>query len=518
YFEKDAEIDLNEMDPPEYLRHVFDELKGEGITCHYGKWAIKGDPQTILVDFSRYWPNKDRLKTDLWDKFKVDSLYAGYDFDEPVVWSSAVGRLVEKIIEAKKSDRRARFVCHCHEWLAGGAMLYLKSNKVKVGTIFTTHATMLGRALAESGHDLYGNLENIDPEKAAHDLNVVPKWSMERACAKNAEAFTTVSEITAIEAEHLLGRKADVLLLNGLDMSKMPTYEDLAVSHKTNKKAIEEFLRYYFLPYQYFDVSDTCLMFMVGRYEYKNKGINLLIRAMARLNDRMKAEGMTRTVVCFFWVPREVHGTKADVSNNKIAFRELRDFIHANLHDVETNIVTNIIKVGSKKITAESIGKDVFSQKIMGAIKRRELNFIKTGNPPLSTHNIPYEDSDAIIQDLRKTGLDNNPDDRVKVVFYPIYLTGVDGLTDLQYYDAMNACHFGLFPSYYEPWGYTPLEAAAVGVPSLNTDLSGFGRFLKTKTSADSGIFVLDRFRRDDEEVVSEFAEILYKFTNFNAQ
>ena len=515
YFERNALLDLEEIDPPEFLKEIFNALKPEGITCHYGTWNIKGEPKTILIDFSEYWSHKDEIKKNMWDEFQVDSLGDDHEFDEAVVWASAVGRLIEKIIKTKPNKKA---VCHCHEWLAGAALLYLKRAKVKIGTIFTTHATMLGRSIAGSGEKLYENLKTINPEEAARQHNILNKWSMEKACATNAEAFTTVSEITALEAEYLLGRKADVLLLNGLDMSKMPTYEDVAVSHKKNRESLREFLRYYFLPYDYFDVDDTCLMFIVGRYEFHNKGIDLLIKALAKLNDKMKEEGMTRTVICFFWIPREVHGTRTDVSNNKISYREMKDFIHENLHDVETNIVTNIIKTGTTKLTVDSISKDIFTPEMISAIKRREVNFVKQGNPPLSTHNIPYEEQDSIIQNLLQAGLDNKPDDRVKAIFYPIYLTGVDGLTDLGYYDAMNACHLGLFPSYYEPWGYTPLEAAAVGVPSVTTDLSGFGQFLKQKTSADSGIFVLDRMNRPWDDVVNDFSDLLYKFTKFNPQ
>jgi glycogen(starch) synthase len=168
--------------------------------------------------------------------------------------------------------------------------------------------------------------------------------------------------------------------------------------------------------------------------------------------------------------------------------------------------------------SAQDLSSDLFSPEFIHQVKRLEVNFAKKGNPPLSTHNIPNEYDDAIIRRLLDTGLDNKEDDRVKVIFYPIYLSGVDGLTDLAYDDAMNACHLGLFPSYYEPWGYTPLECAALAVPSLTSDLGGFGRFLLQHTKGDSGIFVLKRYKRDLNDVINEFADVLYRFAKFNAQ
>jgi len=520
YFKEFADTDLVEEPSPHGFGEVFEELKNEGIVCHFGRWQVKGNPRTILIDFSGYWPQINDIKKRLWEQFKIDSLYSGGDFDEAAVWATAAGRLIEKFIQKKKErgENNFKYVAHFHEWLAGFGLLYLKKSDVKVATVFTTHATMLGRTLAGSGRNLYDELDKIDADKEAYASGIQSKHLTEKNCAMLCDSFTTVSEITGIEAEHLLGRKPDVLVLNGLDMEKLPTFEEAAYGHRLTRDKMYEFIRFYFLPYYYFDIQDTVIFFIVGRYEYKNKGIDLVIESLARLNEMLKKEGSKRTVICFFWIPREVHGVKNEISLNKSAYMTLRDFIHDNSHSIQTNIVTNIIKSGLKKINPEDISKNLFDSDFTYKIKQLELNFAKKGNPPLSTHNIPYEFDDEIVKNLLARGLDNREDDRVKVIFYPIYLSGVDGLTDLSYYDAMNACHLGLFPSYYEPWGYTPLECAALAVPSLTSDLGGFGRFLLQKTSGDSGIFVLKRYKRDMDEVMKEFTNTLYKFAKFNAQ
>jgi len=520
YFKDHAESDLVEEQAPREFSEVIDELKKEGIVCHYGRWQIKGNPRTILIDFSGYWPKKDEFKKMLWDAYKIDSLYSGGEYDEAIVWSAAVGRLIERFIQKKleRGENNFKYVAHFHEWLAGTALLYLKNKNIRIATVFTTHATMLGRTIAGMGRNLYDELDFIDPTKEAYTHGIQDKFLTEKACAQVCDAFTTVSEITSIEAEHLLGRKADVLVLNGLDIEKMPTYEEAAYEHRINREKIHEFLKFYFLPYYYFDIEDTALFFIVGRYEYKNKGIDLVIEALARLNERLKKEKSNRTVICFIWIPRDVHGVKTEISINKTAYLTLKDFVEEHLPMVQNSIVTNIIKTGTKQIRPEDISNSLFDAEFVHKIKKLELNFAKKGNPPLSTHNIPYENDDEIIKNLVATGLDNRQDDCVKVIFYPIYLTGVDGLTDLAYYDAMNACHLGLFPSYYEPWGYTPLECASLGVPSLTSDLGGFGRFLLQKTTGTSGIYVLKRYKRDMNVVINEFTDILYKFAKFNAQ
>lgn len=520
YFEANAETDLVEETLPHGFQEVFDELRNEGIVCHFGRWQIKGKPMTVLIDFSGYWQNTDGIKTRLWEQFAVDSMGSSGDFNEAVVWATAAGRFIEKFIQKRveRGEKELKYVAHFHEWLAGAGLLYLKKSNIRVGTVFTTHATMLGRTIAGMGRNLYEELENIDAEAESKSLGIRPKHTMEKACASATDVFTTVSEITGMEAEHLLGRKPDVLVLNGLDIDKMPTSEEAAYKHRLNREKVHDFLRFYFLPYYYFDVRDTLLLFIVGRYEYKNKGIDLVIESLARLNDRMKSEGSKRTVVCFFWIPREVHGVREEISTNKTAYLTLKDFISDHMPHIKTSIVTNIIKSGVKNINSENASFDIFDEEFKQNIKKLELNFAKKGNPPLSTHNIPYENQDAIINNLLATGLDNKEDDPVKVIFYPIYLTGVDGLTDLGYYDAMNACHLGLFPSYYEPWGYTPLECAALAVPSLTSDLGGFGRFLLQKTTGTSGIYVLKRFGRDRESAIEEFTDILHKFARFNAK
>ena len=217
---------------------------------------------------------------------------------------------------------------------------------------------------------------------------------------------------------------------------------------------------------------------------------------------------MQRTVAVFFWIPQETKGVKTELLENKNFFRHIKNYVHFNADNILSHIVYDFV-------SGKDIQKDhLFTKDFLMNVKKDVMHFRRKGNPSMVTHHLNDEKDDLIIKNLLKSGLDNREDDRVKTILYPVYLDGNDGLINLPYYDAMAGCHLGVFPSYYEPWGYTPLEAAALGVPAITTDLAGFGRFIqnKIKHNMEDGIFVLKRFRKSEEEVISNFTDLLYGF------
>jgi|SaaInlV_120m_DNA_4_1040238.scaffolds.fasta_scaffold00492_16 glycogen synthase len=511
YVENKAKETFNEETPSKELAKIFSELAGQGITCYFGEWLIKGKPKVILMDVSKATDQINSLKKRYWDNYQIDSLNAEWTFEEPMLWSTAAGMLIEKFAQQNENKN---IVTHCHEWMAGFAALHLKSVNANVGTVFTTHATMLGRTLCGSGRQLYEELEHLDPKKEAYNYNIQDKYLTELACAQNADVFTTVSEITSMEAEKILGRKADVLLLNGLDIEKFPSFEELSIKHRIYREKIREFVAYHFFPYYSFDLSQTLLFFIVGRYEFKNKGIDIFIKALGKLNQMMRENNSKKTIIVFFWIPHEVHGAKLELSENKMNYLHLKDFVVDNQKHVQQQILNHII--GSEKHVESSehlSTQAMFSDEFLLGARKLNLKFKKQGNPLLVTHNLSDEKNDEIIKALLAEGLDNKEDDKVKAIFYPVYLTGVDGLIDLPYYDCLQGCHFGLFPSYYEPWGYTPLESAALGVPSLTTDLGGYGRFLLSKKEGNDGVYVLNRFGVNENKVINDFSKSLFDYT-----
>lgn len=508
YIKEHAEDEFEKKTAPPEFKKAFESLKKKGITCYYGTWNVKGDPNTILIDFRGLTKDKDNLKRWYWDNFKIDSLFSTWDFEEPMLWSTAVGMLLRNL---KETMNNKKVIAHFHEWMSGFALLYLKQNNVGIKTVFTTHATMLGRALAGSGRELYNELKNLDPEREAYNSKVQDKHLTEKACATNANVLTTVSEITAMEVEKLLGKKPDVLLLNGLDGDEFPTQEETAIMHRENKKKIKEFMRYFFFPYYSFDLEETYYFFIVGRYEYKNKGIDLFTKALAKLNERLKnMEECKKTFVAFFFIPRDVQKIKIPLSENKITYDQIIKLIDEHRGEIEEDLLNNILT--SKKI---ELSEKEFNKKFLREIQKLKRKFMKHEEPMLVTHDLNNEEQDDILKGFIKHGLLNRKGDKVKVIFYPIYLTGVDGLLDLSYYDTITGCHLGVFPSYYEPWGYTPLETAALSVASLTTDFGGFGRFILSKGVKD-GIFVLKRFNRPESEVLKDFVDILFRYSMFD--
>ena len=400
------------------------------IPCRFGRWKVPGEPRAILVSAGKKY-DKDQLLFRLWESFGVDSIAGGKDYVEPVMFSFACGEVIETIYNHAVRPGNLPAVAQFHEWMAGAGLLYLKKRLPEIGTVFTTHATILGRALSGSGMDIYAMMEHIAPQREASAHNIAAKYSLEAATAREADCFTTVSEITASEAKNFLGRDPDWITPNGLDMSTIP---DLTVDRAPAQKAREKLLAAAsrFLHKDWPD--DTKIIIISGRYEYRNKGLDLFLHALGRLDK----EGIVdETVLAFLFV----------LGGHTDLIPALRD----------------------------------------GYAKT------ESATPPLATHRLEYEASDPILQTCNRVGLMNVPQNRVHVIFDPAYLNGHDGLINMSYYEALSGCDLGVFPSYYEPWGYTPLESAAYGVPTVTTDQAGFGLWTQQTFPESSGVLLLKR-------------------------
>lgn len=549
YFEYHAKTEFNEEKIPEKFQKAFDMLKSQGIICHFGRWdEVKGKPYTILIEFLGISRDKNGIKARLWEDYGIDSLKAGWDFEEPMLWSYTIGKLLHELHNTSLSN--VKIVGHFHEWLSAFALLYLKKNCKSIGTVFTTHATMLGRTLCANNVDLYSSIKSLDPISEAYRFGVESKHLTEKAAALNCDIFTTVSEITAIEAEKFFSRKPEVLVYNGLDTEKFPSFEDISIKHRTSRDKIREFLTYNYFPYYTFDLEKNLIFYTVGRFEYHNKGYDLIIKALGRLNNILKNDydsHQNTSVTMIFWIPMQHYGMKMELLENKNYYMHIKNYISSNGNDILTKLIYNFLskshknsfnnnvsdKVDSKNnsiiySTSES-NNDIGTNTDSEILKLLEEDFIhhlrkdlsvfeRNGNPVFSTHNVD-ENNNPIIQAFKDNGLLNRKEDLVKVIIEPVYLDGNDGFVELNYYDSIIGCHLGLFPSYYEPWGYTPLESVALGVPAITTDLSGFGMFAKNNirtndknTLNTEGIQVLNRLNKNENEVVVDFCNVMHDF------
>ncbi len=517
FFHQKVMGEFQETSVPDNFKQASEELKEMGIACHFGKWLIKGEPNTILLDFEGFYSQTNDIKKKLWDWFQIDSLNSPRDVTEPMVWAYATGLAIEKLSSAFKDKK---IVAHFHEWLSSAGILCLKKN-TEIPCVFTTHATILGRSVS-SNKELFEVLGKIDPDKEAYNYGIPTKYQLEKAAAHNADVFTTVSEVTGTEAEHLLKKKPDILLPNGLDMDSFPTFEGASIKHKEMKFRIKEFMLYNFFPYGSFNLDEALIFFTFSRYEFKNKGIDVFIKALAKLNDKLKEKESDKIVVGFLFVPTQVKSIRFELVENKDYYEDIRESVDNSKEDIRNRILVTL--VSQEKLVKENI----FPEDFLSNVKRKVLRFSKKGNPDICTHELANPESDAIKNLLQEVGLDNLPDDNVKAVFYPVYLTGADGLLNLDYYETIIGGHLGVFPSRYEPWGYTPLEAGALGVASITTDMAGFGQFINNTRpeeictaehcdpKKEKGIWVAKIREKSEDEMVEELYNIFDYYSSLD--
>lgn len=486
--------------PPAWLTPLLAGFEARGVGVEYGRWhSIAGAPQTLLIDASRFRETPANIKARLWEWYRINSLSAGADYDEPLRWAWAAG---EALLGIERAGAWAHPVLHVHEWLAGGVLLLARREGSRAGLVFTTHATVLGRALAARGVDIYRDRARINPDRAASECGVPAKHELERATAISAHVFTTVSAMTAEEAASFLGRAPDLLLPNGLDIVAFPRITRAHRLHDLEKRHLFDFVNYYFHPYYPIPLHETLFYFIASRYEFHDKGIDILIRALGRLNEQLKERRTKRTVVAFFWIPAAVTAIRGDL-------RDLRDRYFALLEIFAREGIDLRNERNLFRFLRASKDRDL--QRLGFASLKALREFRRSGTPPLSTHELAAPD--PIIDGLRGAGLLNREEDRVKAVFYPVYLSPEDGLLNLGYHRSMQAAHLGVFPSFYEPWGYTPLESAALGVPAVTTDLSGFGRYVRDALPrGGDGLYILPRAGKTDGEAASALADILARF------
>ena len=380
-------------------------------------------------------------------------------------------------------------------------------------TIFTTHATLLGRYLCAGSVDFYNNLQWFDVDAEAGKRGIYHRYCIERAAAHSADVFTTVSHITAYESEHLLKRKPDGVLPNGLNVKKFSATHEFQNLHQQAKVKISDFVRGHFYGHNDFDPENTLYFFTAGRYEYRNKGVDMFIESLARLNHKMKAAGSNTTVVAFIIMPAQTHSLTVEALKGQAVIK--------SLHETINTITTNVGKRLFERSLAWHEGSDLPEDKelILPADKimlRRRLFAMKRHTlPPIVTHNMVNDSEDPILNQIRRCQLFNHPSDRVKIVFHPEFLNSANPVLPMDYEDFVRGTHLGVFSSYYEPWGYTPAECTVMGVPSITTNLSGFGCYMEEliENAQDYGIYIVDRRMKGVDESVNQLSEYMFEFT-----
>ena len=423
-----------------------------------GYWNIPGHPKTLLVDFRGVFPRLNSLYGEMWEKYGVDSLHAYGDYAESCAFAVSAAMVAGAISQLKKKDCR-NVIAHFNEWTTGMGLLYLKSYYPTVATVFTTHATSIGRSICGNNKPLYGYLKGYNGDQMAEELNMQSKHSLEKQAAHNADCFTAVSEVTASEAEQLLEIRPQVITPNGFEVEIAGTLNEQKKKRKAGRTRILQVVSA-LTGKEY--PADTVIIGTSGRNEYRNKGLDVFLDAMAHLRDSQSKKNIIALVMVPAWV-KEPRG------------------------DLEAKI------------------------------KGDDRVFIADRN---LTHFLNNPEHDAINCRIRQLGLNNSQGDLIDVVYVPCYLDGNDGVFNLEYYDLLPALDLTVFPSYYEPWGYTPLESIAFGVPTITTCLSGFGQWVKTTFPAGifgtTGVGVVNRDDFNYHDTVSGIVSFVESFLGMN--
>lgn len=431
-------------------------IKQDRLNIRIGRWDVPGQPIVVLVNFNQFFPAKDAIYGDMWHKFGVDSLNAYGDYDESCMFAYASGAVIESFYKYHKLQDK-NVVAHFNEWMLGMGALYTKDRLPKVGTLFTTHATSIGRSIAGNGKPLYNYLSAYDSDQMARELNMEAKHSIEKAAAQHVDCFTTVSDITARECRQLLHRDP-IVTPNGFEKDFIPVGQEHEEKRLAARKKLinvaEKLLGY--------DIQEDALLVATsGRYEYRNKGIDVFIDAMHRLEQIKQLE---KDVIAFIMVPAWISGPRADLQD----------------------------RLKLKKTPGTALSH------------------------PHITHWLRNMNHDSVLNQINYLKMENKAEDRVKIIFVPSYLNGNDGIFNMPYYDLLIGLDVTVFPSYYEPWGYTPHESIAFSVPTITTSLAGFGLWMRKmgdEKGMDDGAEVITRDDYNFIEVSEDICNRVFEMT-----
>jgi glycogen(starch) synthase len=509
YREASANVELEPQIAHGVLRGALDDLAEMGIRAYFGRWLITGRPQAVLIDVASVASHLAEIKYYLWADNGISSPPGDYEYDEIVLFGHAVAEL---LLAVQRRQPSRPVLAHFHEWQGAAALPRLRHRRAAVATVFTTHATQVGRNLSSANAELYEHLPKIDGGAVAAHHGFGHRHALEGAAAASAHVFTTVSGITGLESQQFLGRRPDLLLPNGLNVERFAAPHEFQVLHRSSKQLIHEFVMGHFFPSYTFDLDRTLYVFTAGRYEFRNKGLDVFIEALYELNQRMKADGTTSTVVAFIVTRAPHRGFNVDTLNRQAMFNELRETCESIQVDMGARLFHTVAR--GRMPTLSELLDEYATVRL-----KRVMQAWRTGPPPtIVTHDLLDDAHDPVLCHLRHRGLWNLESDRVKVVFHPEFMSVTSPLFGMDYDQFVRGCHLGVFPSYYEPWGYTPLECVVRGIPAITSDLSGFGDYLMENFPDHdaSGMFVARRRNVAFQATVGQVTEWLYGMTRMS--
>ena len=504
--------EATDPDPNDPYTKAVDKLRADGVEVFFGRWLTQGTPKVVLM---RPEQANDQMK-DIRQYLLKHHHINIFNPDDLLQQVITFGHLVHSFFAALEEESGGRdIIGHFHEWMTGMAIGEIAREKRKIKTVFTTHATLLGRYVAMNDTNFYRNLPSIEWLPAAQKFYIEPQVRLERLAANDCTVFTTVSDVTGKECEFLLGRKPDAILPNGINLYRYMATHELQNLHGQFKEKIHEFTMSHFFHSYTFDLDNTLYFFTSGRYEFHNKGYDLTLEALRLLNERLRKEQTDITVVMFFITKQPFESINPKVLQSRAVMDEIQNTCEEILKQIREKLFYAAAANADHHLPAlNDFVDDYWKYRYRKMIQSWKSDYW----PIVVTHNLVNDAADEIIQSLRKTDMINKPDDKVKVIYHPDFITPTNPLFGMDYPQFVRGCHLGIFPSYYEPWGYTPLECVARGVPAVTSDLSGFGDYChrRFRNLEDKGIYIVKRRNKTFEESAQDLAEIMYSFIQLN--
>ena len=490
------------------------KLQERGFDIHYGQWIVSGRPNVVLFNPYSVYDMLNEIKHFLWKDFHI-SLPGG---DELLDKVAAFGYQVKEFFNylSLSEFSSEHVIAHFHEWMAGIPIPGIRKDNLNIKIVFTTHATLLGRYLAMNDSNFYEHLAFYDWEVEATKFNVKPIAEIERASAHGAHIFTTVSEITGKECTYLLGRTPDLILPNGLNIVRFEALHQIQNQHVKIKEQIHDFVMGHFFQSYSFDLDKTLYFFTSGRYEYQNKGYDVTLEALARLNYKMQVAEIDTTIVMFFVTRQPFYTINPEVLHAKAQIEDVWRVCEEIKEQVGKRLYTQIT---SDEGTYQFPDLSAMVDDYLRLKLRRNIQSWKTKKlPKVITHTLKDDANDEILNFLRTSNLVNNRHDKVKIVYHPDFISTSNPLFRMDYNTFVRGCHLGIFPSMYEPWGYTPLECLASGLPSVTSEVAGFGDYVVNNIPDhdERGMYIINRKGRNFSEIAEDLANMMFDFVQMN--
>jgi glycogen(starch) synthase len=483
-------------------------IRDLGFEMHYGYWLLEdARPRVLLINPNIATNKINEAKARLWINHGISTIKPNNMIDQVVGFGEVVRLFFKKLIEG--IDMEHDVLAHYHEWMSASSLPELIAKRVRIATVFNAHATLLGRYLTGNEQHYFSNIETFNWLSKSREYDIEAEVGLERAASKAAHVLITNSEITRRECEVFLGRKPDSIVRNGIN-KKPGTGHEAYEEHQQHRSKIDTFVKSFFTPSYQIKTEKTLYFFTSGRYEYHNKGFNVTIEALAQLNERLIREKSDLTIVMFIISKQPFHHIRPDVLESKKRFQDLNKICKEISAKIGPRIYSSVIGTGNPKLPDLN---QLVDQELLAMWKQALLNFERKQLPPITTHHLEYDDD--IIKLCHTLGLDNNENNRVKIVYHPDFIERTKSLFGLDYLEFVRGCNLGIFPSLYEPWGHVAMETVLQGTPAITSDVSGFSQFLSTNMPEheDYDMRIINRMYQSKEQAVDQLTETLFRFT-----